>query len=270
MKRPGDLATLAFALCSLAFATAPRAEDPRAGESQGEHVAPDPPASHVHPMPYREMAEMMGMDDRRLFHKVMLDRLEWQESSGDPRFAWDVSAWYGGDYHKLWLQSEGEDADATESRTELAWDHIVSRWWSLRLGVRHDEGAGPSRDWAAAGIAGMAPCFVHVEASAYLGEHGRAAFRLTTERDFLFTQRLVLQPRIELDAYTQDDPERGLGAGLSHGSLGLRLRYELRREIAPYLGILWNWRFGGTADLAEAAGEDAGEFSAVAGVRFWF
>jgi len=241
-----------------------------AQDSASEHVPPDPPATHVHSMSYREMAEMMGMDDRRPFHKVTLDRLEWQGHSGDDTFAWDASAWYGGDYNKVWLETEGEDGEGTESRTELAWDRVISAWWSLRLGARHDEGAGPSRDWAAVGIAGLAPGFVEIEASAYLGEDGRAALRLTTERDFLFTQRLVLQPRIELDAYTRDDPERALGSGLAHASLGLRLRYELRREIAPYLGIHWNWRFGETADLAEAGGEDADEFSVVAGLRFWF
>jgi len=241
-----------------------------AQDSASEHVPPDPPASRVHSMSYREMAGMMGMDDRRPFHKVMLDRLEWQGHSGDDTFAWDASAWYGGDTHKVWLETEGEAGEVTESRTELAWDRVISAWWSLRLGARHDEGVGPSRDWAAVGIAGLAPGFVEIEASGYLGEDGRAALRLTTERDFLFTQRLVLQPRIELDAYTSDDPERALGSGLAHASLGLRLRYELRREIAPYLGIHWNWRFGETADLAEAAGEDADEFSVVAGLRFWF
>jgi copper resistance protein B len=261
---------LALAFACLACATSARAHAENQAENQDEHVAPDPPASHVHSMPYREMAEMMGMDDRRRFYKVMLDRLEWRESSADSAFAWDASAWYGGDYDKLWLESEGEDGEVTESRTELAWDRIISPWWSLRLGARHDEGTGPSRDWVALGVAGMAPGFVEIEASAYLGEHGRGAFRLTTERDFLFTQRLVLQPRLELDACTQDDAARGLGSGLSQVSLGIRLRYELRREIAPYLGIHWNWRLGETADLAEAAGEDAGEFGAVAGLRFWF
>ena len=104
----------------------------------------------------------------------------------------------------------------------------------------------------------------------YLGESGHGALRLTTERDFLLTQRLVLQPEFELEAYGSDDPERGLGSGLSQASLGLRLRYELRREIAPYFGLHWNWRFGATADFATADGEDADEFSAVAGLRVWF
>lgn len=257
-----------IALAALACATKTWAEGE--GPNASEHVPPDPPASRVHSMPYGEMADMMGMDDRRRFHKIMLDRLEWQGHSGGDSLAWDAKAWYGGDYDKLWLESEGEDGDATESRTELAWDRIISPWWSLRLGVRHDDGPGPARDWAAFGFAGTAPGFVEIEAAAYLGENGRGAFRLTTERDFLFTQRLVLQPRVELEGYTQDDPERGLGSGLAHASLGLRLRYELRREIAPYLGIHWNWRFGETQDLARAAGEDADEFSVVAGLRFWF
>ncbi len=232
------------------------------GQSALEHVPPDPPQTRVHHMPYAEMADMMGMDDRKKFALVSFDRLEWQESSGDGQFAWDAAAWYGGDVYKLWLESEGERSDGStdDSRTELGWDRIISPWWSLRLGARHDAGTGPTRDWLGFGVAGLAPGFFEIEASVYLGEDGRSALRLSAQRDYLLTQRLVLQPEAELAAYGRDDPERHLDAGLSDLKLGLRLRYEIRREFAPYIGVRW------VGDFAE----DTDEFRWLAGIRAWF
>jgi len=241
-------------------------------QSQLEHVPPDPPQSHVHDMTYAEMVEMMGMDDRRKFGKVMLDRLEWRDADEGPEYAWDASAWYGGDFHKAWLETEGErgEDNTHHSRVELGWEHIVSAWWSVRAGLRRDGGEGPSREWLGAGFTGLAPGFIETEAGLYVGEDARTALRLKLERDFLFTQRLILQPELELDAYGKDDAERLIGAGLSEVSFGLRLRYELRREIAPYLGISWTWQLGDTADFAAAAGEESSDFSVLAGIRAWF
>ena len=255
MRRP------LFVLVAVACASLARAQ----GQSQLEHVPPDPPQTHVHDMSYREMVEMMGMDDRRRFGKVMLDQLEWQDADEGSRYAWDAEAWYGGDFHKLWLQAEGERVAGSthDSRLELGWDRIVSAWWSVRASWRHDSGFGPARDWAGFGVAGLAPGFIEVETSVYVGEDGRGAFRLAAERDVLLTQRLVLRPELELNAYTEDDAERDISSGLSDAELGLRLRYEIRREIAPYLGVMWSW-------AETAGGEDSSEFSAVAGLRVWF
>jgi copper resistance protein B len=242
------------------------------GQSEREHVPPDPPRTHVHDMSYAQMVEMMGMDDRKKFGKVMLDRIEWRDGEDGSEYAWDASAWYGGDFHKAWLATEGERGAGTthHSRLELGWDRIVSAWWSVRAGVRHDGGEGPSREWLGAGFAGLAPGFIETEASVYLGEDGRTALRLKFERDVLFTQRWVLQPELELDAYGKDDPGRLIGAGLSEVSFGLRLRHELRREFAPYIGIAWSWKPGESGDLAEAAGGRDSEFTALAGLRAWF
>lgn len=259
MKRPLPvlLALFSAALC---------AQSP----SQLEHVPPDPPQNHVHSMSYREMTEMMGMDDRRGFGKVTLERLEWQ--SGNDAFGWDANAYYGGDIDKLWAEAEGErdSGETRESRLELAWDRIISRWWSVRTGLRHDAGLGPARDWLGVGVAGLAPGFLDVETTVYYGEGGRTAFRLSTQRDLLLTQRLVLQPALELAAYGSDDPAKLLGAGLSDLKLGLRIRYEWKREFAPYLGVRWVDHFGDTADLRRSAGEDADEFQWLAGIRAWF
>ena len=204
-------------------------------------------------MPYPQMADMMGMDDRRHFAKLMFDRLEWQSADQGSRFSWDAAGWYGGDFNKLWIETEGERSagQTEEARLEFLWDRIVSPWWSLRAGVRHDAGVGPERDWAAFGIAGLAPGFVDIETSLYLGAGGRTAVRLSTHRDLLITQRLILQPEAELDAYGRDDPQRLVGSGISDLKLGLRLRYELRRELAPYFGVRWVGHFGDSADLRQ-------------------
>lgn len=229
------------------------------------HVAPDPPAHVMEPMSPAEMAEIMAMDDAARFGKISFDRIEWRER--DDAVAWEGSAWYGGDLNRVLLKSEGEwTDDDTHARTELLWNRVIARWWSLQAGLRHDSGEGPSRDWAAIGVEGLAPYWFDLEATFYLGDEGRTALRFEGSYDLRLTQRLILQPQLELNAYGKDDPERGLGSGLSDLEAGLRLRYELRREFAPYIGIHWARLFGGTADLA---GDDS-ETQFVAGLKVWF
>jgi copper resistance protein B len=242
------------------------------GESEREHVPPDPPAHEVHDMPYKSMAEMMSMDDTARFGRVLFDQLDWRDAEGADVFAWDAEAWYGGDYNKLWLKTEGDLRDGTveEARTEALWDRLLGRWWNLQAGVRHDFGEGPSRTWAAFGVEGLAPYFFDVEATAYVGDGGRTAARLSGEYELLLTQRLILQPEAELNLYGKSDPGNTIGSGLSDLQLALRLRYEFRREFAPYLGIVWTRRFGQSADFARAAGEDPSDLQVLAGLRVWF
>jgi copper resistance protein B len=242
-------------------------------QSEQEHVPPDPPASQPdHSMPYAAMARMMEMDDKSTTSKVMFDRVEWRHTNDAETLAWDGAAWWGNDYDKLWLKTEGERrAGATENaRIEALWDHVASRWWSLQTGVRQDFGPGPSRTWAAFGVEGTAPGFIDIEATTYLGESGHVAARLSAARDVLFSQRLILQPEIEANLFAQEDPENRIGAGLSSIELAMRLRYEIRREFATYLGTVWARRWGETATLRRAAGEDSDELLFVAGFRVWF
>jgi copper resistance protein B len=222
-------------------------------------------------MSYATMAELMTMDDTAPYTKVLIDQLDWRDMNGGDAFAWEAQAFYGTDYDKALLKTEGERTEGTtHARAELLWDHIFNRWWSVQGGVRHDFGAGPSRDWLAIGVQGLAPWFFEIEATAYIGDAGRTAARFEAEYELLFTQRLILQPSVELNLYGKDDPERAIGSGLSDAQVALRLRYEMRREVAPYVGIAWVRRFGHTADLARASGEDASDLQALAGIRFWF
>jgi copper resistance protein B len=216
------------------------------------------------------MAE--SMNDNARFGEVLFDQLEYVNGVDTNGAAVDAMAWYGGDVDKLWLKADGDRRAGRlqDLRSELLWDHATSAFWDSQLGLRHDFGTGPGRTWAAIGMQGMAPYWLRVEASAYVGESGRTAARLEAEYDLLLTQRWVFTPDLELNAYGKDDPQRRIGSGLSNIELGFRLRYEISRQFAPYLGVDFNRRFGKTADYAHADGNVAFDRELVVGVRAWF
>lgn len=236
------------------------------------HVPPDPPEHPMGDMPYPEMVAMMQMDDTARTSKVLFDQLEWRNTAEGNAAMWDAEGWYGGGRNKVWLRSEGERVGGRtqNARADLLWDHPFARWWSVQAGGREDFGTGPPRTWAAIGVQGLAPYWFNTEATFYVGEQGRTAVRLKTEYELLFTQRLILQPEAEANLYGKSDPARQLGSGLSDLEIGLRLRYELRREFAPYVGVVWSRQFGGTADRVRASGGDVSDVQFVAGLRAWF
>jgi copper resistance protein B len=257
-----------------------------------DHVPPDPPQDVMGDMTYKDMVSMMQMDDTHRFGKVMLDQFEWRDAQEGAAGAWDAQGWYGGDYNKLWVKTEGEApptgaerppgvaGGVTAPRTvqqvgleasiDVLFDRVVGRWWDAQAGVRQDFGKGPGRTWLALGLQGLAPYWLDVEATFYASEEGRTAARLKADYDLLLTQRLILQPYGEVNLYAKSDPERQLGSGLSDLELSLRLRYEVRRELAPYVGVGWFRRFGETAELARLAGEGSDEVQLVAGLHIWF
>lgn len=241
-------------------------------ESEAAHVPPDPPQHPIGDMPYPEMATLMQMDDTARTGKVLFDQLEWRHSALGNAGVWDAEIWYGGDTNKVWLRSEGERVGgaAQNARADLLWDHAFARWWSVRTGGREDFGTGPPRTWAAIGVHGLAPYWFDTEATFYVGEQGRTAVRVKSEYELLFTQRLILQPEGEANLYGKADPARQLGSGLSDLEIGLRLRYEVRREFAPYIGVVWSRQFGGTADRVRESGGNPSDAQFVAGVRAWF
>ena len=214
-----------------------------------------------------DMAE--HMDDDPFVWKVMADRLEWQQ--GDV-LAWEGSAYAGHDRGRLWLRSHGEREQGHDAHAsvEVLWGKPVDAWWDLVAGVRQDIGEGPDRSWLALGVQGLAPYKFEISATAYLGDGGRSAASLEAEYEVLLTNKLILQPVVEATLYGRDDPALGIGSGLSEVEAGLRLRYEFRREIAPYVGYEWSRQFGKTADFARDAGEPVQDRHWVAGVRFWF
>jgi copper resistance protein B len=212
------------------------------------------------------------MADEHSFGSLLMERFEQISTHNNSSTEYDLQAWYGLDYDRAVLKAEGEidGGKLQDARTELLWSHAVAPYWDTQLGMRLDGGNGPSRNWLAFGVQGLAPYWFETEATGYVGDKGRTALRLATSYELLLTQKLILQPRVEANLYGKSDPERDLGSGLSDLTAGLRLRYEIRREFAPYIGIEWVGKFGGTAELARAAGNDTKETRYVAGLRFWF
>lgn len=214
----------------------------------------------------------LRMADEHNFGALLVDRLERVNTRNGDSTTYDAQAWFGRDYNRLVLKAEGDIANGNleDAKTQLLWGHAIAAFWDSQLGVRYDSGEGPNRSWLALGVQGLAPYWFEVDATAFLGESGRTALDLEAEYDLLLTQRLILQPRAEVSFYGKRDPERELGSGLADLAAGVRLRYEIRREIAPYVGVEWGRKFGQTADFVRAAGNDASETRWLAGVRFWF
>ena len=212
-----------------------------------------------------------AVHDRTFNHFVLLDQLEWQ-GRGSGGASLDSTAWIGGDINRLWLRAEGESEDGRVGNAFIhaLWGHSFSRWWDVVAGVRQDFRPGDPQTWAAVGIQGLAPYWFEVEATGYVGAGGRTHARFEVEYDLLLTNRLILQPLAELEMYGKSDPDRGFGAGLSSIETGFRLRYEIRRELAPYVGVTWDRKLFGTADLARSEGQDVGGARLAFGLRTWF
>lgn len=211
--------------------------------------------------------------DRINMGSILVDRLESVITSNNTSATYDIQAWYGRDYDRAVLKAEGnvDNGKLQEATTELLWGHSIATFWDTQLGMRYDSGVeGPDRTWLAVGVQGLAPYWFEVDAAVYIGDEGRSALSLESEYELLLTQKWILQPRIEAAAYGKRDPERGIGSGLSELSAGIRLRYEFRREFAPYIGVEWAQRFGETKDFARIAGNDPSETRYVAGLRFWY
>jgi copper resistance protein B len=272
--------------------------DPHAGHQQAKPPAsaPQKPAEaapHQHPSGEQTAPELppfippLTDDDRRaafpdveghtvhdhgVNYFVLFDQFEWQGGSTVSGINLDSRGWVGRDRDRLWFRYEGERTDGRveEAHADVLYGHQFSRWWDLVVGIRQDFRPGPSQTWAAFGVQGLAPYWFEIEATGYLGAAGRAQARIAVEYDLLLTNRVILQPLFEAAANGKSDPARGQGAGLATTDLGLRLRYEFKRELAPYLGVTWTNKWGKTADFAAAAGEDTGGARLVTGVRLWF
>jgi copper resistance protein B len=203
---------------------------------------------------------------------LLVDELETHDDDGSREVAWDATFWAGHTFNKLVARTEGEKRGGTteDAELELLWSRGVARWWDVVAGARADFEPGATQSWGAFGVRGLAPYRFELEATAYVGDGGRSAARFEGEYELLITSRLILQPQIELNWYGQSDPERGVGQGLSTGEAALRLRYELRREVAPYVGLVYQRKFGATADVVRAEGEDPDDTRLVAGVRLRF
>lgn len=244
------------------------------GPMQGGKPPPDARDPDGYSQGYEYATDMPGLEqsDRIVFGKVLADELEFLSGNEGDGYAWSVQANYGGDRNKLWLRTQGlkvpGELDPTTSG-ELLWWRPYTAFWGTQLGLRQDFGAG-AHTYLAAGIEGLAPYWFEVQATAYVGEDGRLAARVKASYDLRFTNRLILTPGVEANAYSRAEDERGLGAGLGNLEGGLRLRYELHRKFAPYLGYVWERSFADTADRRRAEGDPVNERRFVAGIRMWW
>lgn len=206
------------------------------------------------------------------YARLILDRFEYRARNGVDGFLWDGDAFYGGDLERVWLESEGEGAfgeGIEEADLALLYGRAVSPWFDLQAGIRQDL-TGPKRTYLDLGIQGLAPYLFHVEADLYLSNEGDLTAAAELELDQRITQRVILQPRAEIALAAQDVPELGIGAGVDQIEAGLRLRYEIAREFAPYVGVEQEWKLGQSANYARAGGEDPSMTHYVVGLRFWF
>ena len=204
---------------------------------------------------------------------VIIDRLEAGFGDGEESWTWDVAGWTGGDIHRFWWKSEGEgDFDGeVEGEVQALYSRAISPFWDVQAGVRQDfreDGGDPTH--LALGLQGLAPYWWEVDAAAFLSSEGDLTARVEAEYDQRITQRLILQPRVEVEASASDVPALGLGSGFTHVEAGVRLRYEIAKAFAPHVGVEWSRELGDTADLTRAAGGEPEHARFVIGLKAWF
>ena len=206
-----------------------------------------------------------SMSDDPLFSKLTIDELEYQDND-EQNIAWDSNLWIGYDLDKIYLYSEGEKPKngTTESENQLVYSRAIAPYWDLQFGVGYDKTEEDSQTWGVVALQGLAPYFFETRGALLFG-NGNIGLRLETEYEALLTQKLILSPSISADLYSKDNLSMGLGKGLSNITAGARLRYEIQREFAPYVGLEWSKNFGNTADISPLD-----EGYAVAGLRVWF
>ncbi|MGC4028671.1 MAG: copper resistance protein B [Steroidobacteraceae bacterium] len=265
----------------------PAAEDPHAGHTMapaGVQDASPPPGALAGPEHAADAVwDKVAMTDSRaqLLHEngavhttaFLVDRLEGSFGNGQDLLDWQIGGWSGGDIHRFWWKSEGQSNldQETHGEVQALYSRAISPFWNLQTGLRQDfRSGGKDPTHLVFGFQGLAPYWWEMDAAAFLSKDGDLTARVEGEYDLRITQRLTLQPRLEIEAAASDIPALGLGSGLTHYDAGLRLRYEIRREFAPYLGLEWNQELGGTADRTRASGHDSQGLRLLVGVRAWW
>ncbi len=205
---------------------------------------------------------------------ILVERLEARIATdgGEDGYVWDVQAFFGGDINRFVLKTEGEGefgGELEDADIQALYSRAIGPFFDLQAGVRFDP-EPDTRGHLVVGVQGLAPYMFHVDGALFLSDRGDLTARLEGEYDQRITQRLILQPRLEVELSAQDIPERGIGAGIIKVEPGVRLRYEIEREFAPYVGIEYEAALGETADIARAAGEDPDGLKVLVGVRAWF
>jgi len=213
-----------------------------------------------------------GKTDDPILGKVMIGQLETRVTDGDNPLVLEAQGWIGKDLNKLWVKVDAEKVggEIEEAELQFLYSKAVAPYWDFQVGWRHDIRPKPTKDWLAVGFQGIAPYFFEVDVAAFINKDGQTAFRVAGEYEAMLTQKLVLSPEASFDFHSKDDPTLEIGSGLSSSEVGVRLRYEVTREFAPYIGVNWDRKYGKTANFAKAAGESSNDMQFVVGVRAWF
>lgn len=271
---------------------APAGTDSMQDMVQGEAAAPSPgpemetpPPPEAGSGPPRAADAIWGADAMRASRRdlqqthgdyplfwFMADRLESQVGDGADGYLWDLQGYYGGTTSRFWFKSEGEGRfgeRVDDAEFQALYSRVIAPFFDVQAGVRQDV-AGRATTHAVLGIQGLVPYMFEIDAALFLSHRGDLTARVEAELDQRITQRLIVQPRAELNLAAQDVPQLGMGAGLDSIEVGVRLRYEIVREFAPYVGVEQQWRTGRGADFARAAGDDPSQTRFVVGVRLWF
>jgi copper resistance protein B len=245
----------------------------------GHAPAPAPPtdryATRIFPAAEIERShrQMMNESGAQTFGFVMFNLAEYQPRRGRDGFRWDGEGWYGGDIDRLTIKTEGEGGfgeGVDGAEVQALYSRAIDPYFNAQVGVRQDLGRGARRTYATVGFEGLAPYWFEVEGALFLSDKGDVLGRLEGYYDQRISQRLILQPRVEFNLSAQDVPASRIGAGLSTAEVGLRLRYEIKRQFAPYVGVSWERKVGQTGRYARADGDDVESKGVVAGIRFWF
>ena len=211
------------------------------------------------------------VSDRRIYVHGLLDEFEGRLGS-DQSFRWEGEGWVGGDDNRLWVKSEGEvtRGKVEDGQQELYYSRPITTYLDLQAGGRYDLDSSRGRGWAAIGVEEFAPYYATVSGHLYASNDGHYAAKLEAFDEVHFTQRLILEPQVELNIYSRDDPARRIGSGISDLDTGLRLRYEISRKFAPYVGVTYEKNFARTADYVRANGDRTDDLRATVGIRSWF
>ena len=224
-------------------------------------------------MARKRQTELVDMHGGFTGSMILLDQFEYRARDGRDGYKWNAQGWYGGDINRLWIKTEGEGdfgRKPEQAEVQALYSRAIDPWFNLQVGIRHDFQSGPERTHLGVGVEGLARYWFEVDGALFLSDKGEVTARLEAEYDQRLTNRLFLQPAVELNLSAQDAPAIGLGSGLSSVEAGFRLRYEVVPEFAPYVGVEYERRLGDTARFARRRGEDAGGWNLVAGVRLWF
>lgn len=252
--------------------------DGAAGETVGDEPPPAAPTDHAAERFYsaEQMSAARGQLRREhggaIVSNLMVDMAEFQFSDDETTFHWEGEGWIGGDINRFVFKTEGEagEDDVESAEVQALYSRAIGPYFDLQAGVRYDIEPSPNRTYAVLGFEGVAPYWFETTGALFVSDEGEVSARLEGSYDARLTQRVILQPRAEINVSADDIPELEVGSGITDVELGLRLRYDITRNFSPYVGVTYETKLGDTADYASAVGQDESDTRLVFGVRARF